>query len=84
MQVMENLPLKPETAAEIEEIARRRGLDPIEAANTALAEWVAEERKDFEDACRGIERGMADFEAGRSRPASDVFRDLRRKYDIQR
>jgi predicted transcriptional regulator len=37
---------------------------------------------DFEDACRGIERGHADFEAGRSRPAQDVLNDLRRKYDL--
>lgn len=81
---MENLPLKPETAAALRELARLRGRDPVEVANSALEEWLEGEREDFEEACRGIERGHADFEAGRSRLASEALSDLRRKYDIPR
>jgi predicted transcriptional regulator len=81
---MDSIPLKPETAAQLEEVARLRGRDPIDVANHALREWLTQEREDFEDACRGIERGHADFEAGRSRPARDVLNDLRRKHDVPR
>ena len=81
---MESLPLKPETAARLEELARLRGRDPVEVANGALEEWLEQEQGDFEDACRGIEGGHANFEAGRARPARDVLNDLRRKYDLPR
>jgi predicted transcriptional regulator len=35
------------------------------------------------EACEGIRRGLADIEAGRVRPAEEVFGELDRKLGIQ-
>ena len=84
MRLMENLPLKPETAARLEDLARSRGRDPIDVANGALEEWLDQEREEFDETCQAVERGHADFQAGRTRPAQDVLNDLRQKYGIPR
>jgi len=82
--VMDALSLSPETAARLERAARERGQDPAELAGTAIEEWLMRESADFEDACRGIEQGRADFLAGRSKPAGEALEQLRRKYDVSR
>ena len=38
----------------------------------------------YHNAEEGIRQGIYDFENGRTRPAREVFDDLRRKYDIHR
>jgi predicted transcriptional regulator len=81
---MEMMPLKPERKAELEEYAKRRGQDPVTALDDALATYLAWERQDFAEACEGVRRGEEDLEAGRTRPASDVLADLRRKHGIPR
>lgn len=81
---MDALPLKPETAAKLEELARLRGSDPIEFANQAFGDWLTEEHEEYEATCKAVERGYADVEAGRTRPAATVLSDLCRKHDISR
>jgi predicted transcriptional regulator len=81
---MELMPLKPERKAELEEYARRRGQDPETALDEVLAMYLQWERQDFAQAVEGIRRGHEDIKAGRTRPASEVLSDLRRKHDISR
>ena len=40
------------------------------------------ELADRMQAIEGIKRGLEDVKAGRSRPAEEVFEDLRKKYEI--
>ena len=79
---MDALTLKPETAARLEQFAREVGKDPAVLADAAVEDWLARQTDDFEDACRGIEEGIADFLAGRSQPAEEALTDLRRKHGI--
>jgi predicted transcriptional regulator len=79
---MEMMPLKPERKAQLEEYARRRGQDPVAALDDVLASYLDWERQDFAEATEGIRRGQHDVEAGRTRPASDVLADLRRKHGL--
>ncbi|HEX6803970.1 MAG TPA: hypothetical protein VF133_09855 [Terriglobales bacterium] len=81
---MELMPIKPERKAELEEYARRRGQDPETALDEALAAYLEWEREDSTQAVQGIRRGMEDMKAGRTRPASELLADLRRKHDISR
>lgn len=81
---MDSMPLKPERKAQLEEYAKRRGQDPITALDEALEAYLDWERQDFSEALEGIRRGHEDMVAGRTRPASQVLGDLRRKHDISR
>lgn len=81
---MDALPLKPETAAKLEELARLRGSDPVEFANQAFRDWLTEEQEEYEATCKVIERGFADVQAGRTRPAAAVLSDLRSKRAVAR
>lgn len=81
---MEMMPLKPERKAQIEEYAKRRGLDPVTALDEALAAYLDWERRDFAESVEGIRRGLQDVKAGRTRSADAVLEDLRRKHDIPR
>jgi predicted transcriptional regulator len=76
------IPLKPERQAELEEFARQRGKTPADALDEALAAYLEWERQDFEEAIRGIEKGFEDVKAGRTRPAGEFLRDMRRKHGI--
>jgi predicted transcriptional regulator len=81
---MEMMPLKPERKAEIEEYAKRRGLDLVTALDEALAAYLDWERKDFSESVEGIRRGLEDVRAGRVRSADAALKDLRGKHDIPR
>ena len=81
---MEMMPVKPERKAQLEEYAKRRGQDPATALDDALATYLEWERQDFAEAVEGIRRGLEDVKAGRTRPASDVLADLRRRHDLSR
>jgi len=78
------MPLKPERKAQIEEYAKRRGLDPVTALDEALAAYLDWERRDFAESVEGIRKGLQDVKAGRTRSADAVLDDLRRKHDIPR
>jgi len=81
---MEMMPVKPERKAQLEEYAKRRGQDAATALDDALATYLEWERQDFAEAVEGIRRGLEDVKAGRTRPASDVLADLRRRQDLSR
>jgi len=50
----------------------------------ALLNWEVENQTDEEreDTLQAIREGLADVEAGRTRPAEDVIRDLCRKHNL--
>jgi hypothetical protein len=50
----------------------------------ALARWEYENQTDEEreETLEAIRQGLADVEAGRTRPAEDVIRDLCRKHNL--
>jgi len=81
---MEMMPLKPERKAQLEEYAKRRGQDPVTALDDALAAYLEWEGQDFSEAAEGIRRGYEDVKASRTRPASNVLAELRRKHDLPR
>jgi predicted transcriptional regulator len=81
---MDMIPLKPERRAQLEEYAQRHGQDPVSALDDALGAYLEWERQDSEEAVEGIRKGYEDVIAERTRPASEVLADLRRKHDLPR
>jgi predicted transcriptional regulator len=81
---MDVIPLKPERKAQLEEYARRRGQEPAQALDDALATYLEWESQDYAEAVQGIERGYKDLRAGSTRPATKFLADLRRKHDLPR
>jgi len=81
---MKTIPLKPERQAELEEFARRRGKTPADALDEALGAYLEWERQDFEEAVQSIRQGYDDVNAGRSRSADQVLRDLGQKHGLSR
>jgi predicted transcriptional regulator len=79
---MEMMPLKPERKAQLDEYARRHGQDPVAALDEVLAEALEWERQDFEESVEAVRRGFEDMKAGRTRPAEEVHRALRRKHGL--
>jgi predicted transcriptional regulator len=73
------IPLKPERRAQLEEYAARHGQDTASALDEALGAYLDWERQDSEEAVEGIRRGHEDVIAGRTRPASEVLAEMRRK-----
>jgi predicted transcriptional regulator len=81
---MDTITLKPERRAQLEEYAQRRGQDPADALDEALADYLEWERQDFEEAVEGIHQGFEDMRAGRTRPAAEFLADMRQKHDLPR
>ena len=79
---MDMIPLKPERKAELEEYARRRGLDPAAALDDVLATYLEWERQDSAEAAAAVQRGYEDMKAGRTKPADEYLAEFRRKHDI--
>jgi predicted transcriptional regulator len=81
---MDMIPLKPERKAQLEEYAQRHGQDPATALDDVLAEVFDLEQQEYREAVEGIREGYADFKAGRTRPAEDVFEELPVKHGLPR
>jgi predicted transcriptional regulator len=79
---METIRISAERMAQLEASARQQGKEVAQVADDALAAWLDWEREDFEATIAAVQEGYADFEAGRSRLASDVLSDLRRRHGI--
>ena len=79
---MEMIPLKPERQAQLEQYAQSRGQDPAAVLDEALASYLEWELQDFGETVDGIRKGYADLKAGRTRPASELLADLRRKHGL--
>jgi len=79
---MESLPLKPETAAKLEALARMLGRDPVALGDQALDHWLAQKADELDESCKAIEQGLRSARAGLGSPADQVFSELRRKHGI--
>ncbi len=66
----------------IEEQLSNEGADP--SLDEALVNWEIENQTDEEreDTIRAIHQGLADVEAGRTRPLEDFDRDFRLKHGL--
>lgn len=74
--------LSPELEALLRDKAARQGQDVSLVASellTSLLEWEVQES---EEAIKGIQQGLDDFEAGRFRSFHDFAEEQRRKYDM--
>ncbi|MDZ8081559.1 MAG: hypothetical protein RMX35_21145 [Nostoc sp. DcaGUA01] len=74
--------LSPELEALLRDKAARQGQDVSLVASellTSLLEWEVQES---EEAIKGIQQGLDDFEAGRFRSFHDFAEEQRRKYDL--
>ncbi|AFZ22591.1 hypothetical protein Cylst_0216 [Cylindrospermum stagnale PCC 7417] len=74
--------LSPELEARLRQKAVQQGQDiSLLAAEllTTILEW---EIQDSEEAVKGIQQGLDDFEAGRFRPFHEFAEEQRRKYNL--
>ena len=71
--------ISDERQAQISAYAQRHGQDLSTALDEVLATAL-----DFEEAVEGIRQGYEDVKAGRTRPASEMFEELREKYGFPR
>ena len=67
----------PETEARLREKAAREGQDVDTVAEALLAAALDGEARERAEAIDGIRRGLADSDAGRVRPAAEVFAEMR-------
>jgi predicted transcriptional regulator len=81
---MEMIPIKPERKAQLDDYARRHGQAPADALDEVLAEALEWEQQDHREAVEGIREGYADLKAGHTRPAEEVFEELRVKHGLPR
>ncbi len=80
MTIMVNL--SPEVEALLRDKASQQGQDINSLASellTSLLEW---EVKDSEDAIKGIQQGLNDFEIDRFRSFDEFAEEQRRKYNL--
>jgi predicted transcriptional regulator len=74
--------LSPETEAQLREKATRQGQDISIVAAELLATVLEWEAQDSQEAIKGIQRGLDDFEAGRFRSFAEFAEEQRRKYNL--
>ena len=77
---MKTIPITPERQAELEKFATEHGQSPAELLDDAIMSYLAWQKRDYNEAVAGIARGYEDVQAGRTRPAEDVFEDMRRRH----
>jgi predicted transcriptional regulator len=80
--VMDVIPIKPERKAQLEAYAQRRGQDTAAALDEALAEYLAWEQQDFQEAVEGIRQGYEDVKARRTQSAEEALEELRVKHGL--
>lgn len=72
--------LAPEVETKLRRKAVREGQDTGTIAHTILAEALAWEEQDQEEAAAGIERGQRDVESGRERRLAEFVAEQREKH----
>lgn len=70
---MEIVPITSWRMARLAEYAQRRGQDTAAALDIALAEYLAWERSDFQEAVEGIREGFSDLKAGLTQSTEEMF-----------
>ncbi len=79
-----DVPVSASRLAQLEDFARRRGKDTASALDEALADYLDWERRDYEEAVEGIQRGLDDVKAGRTEPADAFLDDFAQKHGLPR
>ena len=74
--------LSSELEALLHEYAAQRGQDVNLVASELLATVLEWEVEDSEEAIKGIQKGLNDFETGRFRSFSDFAQEQRHKYNL--
>ncbi|BAY35288.1 hypothetical protein NIES2107_72000 (plasmid) [Nostoc carneum NIES-2107] len=74
--------LSPEVEAQLREKAAQQGQDVSLVAAELLTRMLEWELQDLEAATVGIQRGLDDFEAGRSRSFQEFAAEQRHKYNL--
>ena len=80
MPIVVNLP--PEVVLLLQEKAARVGQDINLVAAEILTEVLAYEAQELQESIKGIQRGLDDFEAGRSRSFKEFAEEKRRQYNL--
>ncbi len=74
--------LSPELETLLRNRAAQQGQDVNFVASELLASVLEWEAQDSEEAIRGIQQGLDDFEAGRFRSFQDFSEEQRHKYNL--
>ncbi len=74
--------LNPELEALLRDKAARQGQDVGLVASELLARVLEWEEQDSEEAIKGIQQGLDDFEAGRFRSFQEFADEQRRRYNL--
>ena len=74
--------LSPEMEERLQEKAVQQGQDINQIATQLLADVLAWELEDSQEAIAGIQSGLEDFEAGRFRSFDDFAQEQRQKYNL--
>lgn len=74
--------LNPELEARLREQATQQGQDISIVAAELLARILEWELQDSEETVTGIQHGLDDFKAGRSRSFQEFSEEQRRKYNL--
>ncbi len=74
--------LNPKLEALLHRRAAKQGQDINSIASELLASILDWEEKDSEEAIKGIQKGLDDFESGRYRSFQDFAEEQRHKYNL--
>ncbi len=74
--------LSPALEVLLNDRAAQRGQDVSFVASELLASVLEWERQDSEEAIKGIQQGLDDFQAGKFRSFQDFAEEQRQKYDL--
>jgi predicted transcriptional regulator len=74
--------LSPELEALLRNRAAQRGQDVSFVASELLAHVLVWEEQDLQEAVKGIQQGLDDFEAGRFRSFQDFAEEQCHKYNL--
>ena len=77
-----SITLNPDTEARLRETAMRDGVEPDALAETIIAEALAWEAQDRQEAIESIRRGLEANDAGRVRPFAEFAAEMRARYNL--
>lgn len=72
--------LSEERQAQLNAYAERHGLDPAVALDEVLGDALEWDEQDLLESVEAIRKGYESVKAGRTRPASEFFKEFRTKH----